>query len=370
LPDPDPLDRLPDAFSAWEALARELPKLLVAHSLRRHVRGMRMLNTADLDERQARRAMAMFSFIGHAYVWGEGDVVPSIPAPLAVPWHSVANRLGRPPVLSYASYALDNWRRIQPAGPIALGNIALIQNFLGGIDEEWFVLVHVEIEAEAAPALRALLPAQKAVAADRAEDLSRHLTAVADAIHDMHETLTRMPEHCDPYIYFHRVRPYIHGWKGNPSLPDGLVYEGVDAYAGRPQHFRGETGAQSGIVPALDAALGVRHAEGPLNEHLKEMREYMPPRHRAFVEALEAGSSIRAFVNAHAGAGALRQIYNACVRNLAEFRALHLHYADRYIHSQSRRAPANPSQVGTGGTPFMPYLQKHRDETLEDLLPG
>ena len=33
-----------------------------------------------------------------------------------------------------------------------------------------------------------------------------------------------MPERCDPYIYFHRVRPYIHGWKDNPALGAGLIY--------------------------------------------------------------------------------------------------------------------------------------------------
>ena len=65
----------------------------------------------------------------------------------------LAERLGRPPVLSYASYALDNWRRIDPDGPVALGNLALLQNFLGGADEDWFILVHVEIEARAAAAL-------------------------------------------------------------------------------------------------------------------------------------------------------------------------------------------------------------------------
>ena len=33
----------------------------------------------------------------------------------------------------------------------------------------------------------------------------------------------RMPERCDPYIYFERVRPYIHGWKDNPALPEGSM---------------------------------------------------------------------------------------------------------------------------------------------------
>jgi len=46
-------------------------------------------------------------------------------------------------------------------------------------------------------------------------------------------------------IYFHRVRPYIYGWKNNPSLPNGLIYEGVLEYGGQGQILRGETGAQS-----------------------------------------------------------------------------------------------------------------------------
>ncbi|MEQ3648777.1 hypothetical protein [Hyphomonas sp.] len=36
-----------------------------------------------------------------------------------------------------------------------------------------------------------------------------------------------MPDPCDPYGYFHRVRPWIQGWKDNPALGDGLVYDGV-----------------------------------------------------------------------------------------------------------------------------------------------
>src|SRR5207247_7554335 len=102
------------------------------------------------------RAMMLLSYFAHAYVWGATNPADQIPRGIAVPWHALAGCLGRPPVLSYASYALDNWRRIDPRGPIALGNIALLQNFLGGIDEEWFILVHVDIEKKAARALAAI----------------------------------------------------------------------------------------------------------------------------------------------------------------------------------------------------------------------
>src|SRR5207244_5215542 len=116
------------------------------------------------------------------------------------------------------------------------------------------------------------------------------------ALEKMHATMSRMPEFCDPYIYYNRVRPYIHGWKNQPALSQGLIYEGVAEYRGRPQQFRGETGAQSSIVPALDAVLNISHKNDPLREYLMEMRQYMPPAHRAFIEHLEAGPSVRKFV--------------------------------------------------------------------------
>jgi hypothetical protein len=37
-----------------------------------------------------------------------------------------------------------------------------VQNFLGGMDKEWFRLIHVSIEAAAAPAIAALQPLQQA----------------------------------------------------------------------------------------------------------------------------------------------------------------------------------------------------------------
>ena len=176
------------------------------------------------------------------------------------------------------------------------GNIGLIQNFLGGIDEEWFILIHVEIERRAAPGMAALHLCLDAADAGDAERLESRLAEVRASLDSMYASLKRMPEWCDPYIYYHRVRPYIHGWKNHPDLPHGVTYEGVEAYHGRPQQFRGETGAQSAIVPSLDAMLGVRHKDDLLRAYLMEMRTYMPPAHRALIESLEARGSVRQFV--------------------------------------------------------------------------
>ncbi|MFQ3611752.1 MAG: hypothetical protein SNJ72_09710, partial [Fimbriimonadales bacterium] len=228
LPEQDPLPRLPDPYyEPWEAIAHDLPKLLVAGRIRQAVHTMPLLSTERLhSEAEWRRAMLVLSYIGHGYVWNGETPPESIPANLAVPWHAVSEHLGRPPVLSYASYALDNWRRFDPNEPIALGNIALLQNFLAGLDEEWFILIHVDIEARASEALRAIPSALEQAERRDERTLTQSLEQVATTLEAMYATLARMPEACDPYIYYNRVRPYIHGWKNNPALPKGLIYGG------------------------------------------------------------------------------------------------------------------------------------------------
>ncbi len=362
LPSVDPLKKLPEHFAAWEDLAKHLPKLLLGKDFRKAVQGLPAFPVQKLSSpAEQERAMLLLSFIGHAYLWGCQPLVHQIPAVLAEPWCAVAECLERPPVLSYASYALHNWYRLDPRGPIELGNIALLQNFLGGIDEEWFVLVHVDIEAKAGAALRMLLPGLAAARQKRTKDLTLGLGAIVDSLGKICATLKRMPEHCDPYIYYNRVRPYIHGWKNNPALPQGLIYE--SCFDEKPQFFRGETGAQSSIIPSLDLFFGIRHEEDELSIYLKEMRLYMPLEHRLFLEKLASLPSIRDFVIQESkNNGELRDLYNAAIDRIVEFRWTHLHYAAQYIQKQSQQSGANPNAVGTGGTPFMSYLSKHEKE--------
>jgi indoleamine 2,3-dioxygenase len=363
LPRPDPLQALPAEFAVWDEVGRDLPKLLAASRARVVLEGLPALDADRLPEAALRRAMVVLSFLGHAYVHETWRTAPAqrLPSVLARPWASVAHRLGRPPVLSYASYAVDNWRRLDPRGPIALGNLALLQNFLGGLDEEWFVTVHVQIEVQAAGALAALPRAQTAASAGERSALAQSLATIATTLECMHQTLLRMPENCDPYIYYHRVRPFIHGWHLSP-----VVYAGVDEFGEVPQTFYGETGAQSTIVPCLDAVLGIGHHPDELRVYLHGMRTYMPPEHVAFLNQLEAAPAVRGFV-AEAGDAELRDLYDACVAGVEAFRSTHLEYAARYIQNQAQ-VGANFTAYGTGGTPFMRYLKKHRDETRQSQL--
>lgn len=362
LPDPDPLTKLPKGFEPVEELAAQIPKLLSSGQFGNSLKKLPLLDLSSLKKpAEQHRAMMLYSFLGHSFIWEDWKDGPEdfIPKNVAVPWHQISKILGRPPVLSYESYALDNWRRLDSNEPIALGNIALLQNFLGGIDEEWFILVHVEIETKAAPALIAASQIQEAVKKGNLDLVLTHLQRMAASQEEMFQALCRMRENCDPYIYYNRVRPYIHGFVYHP-----VTYEGVEEYQGKPQKFFGETGAQSTIVPVLDAALGIEHADDPLKRYLVQMKDYMPTPHQSFLGAVREGPSVREFVAKNRGHKKLLETYNACVLWLREFRSKHIEYAQDYIERQNPASPHNPNKYGTGGTPFIPYLTKHRDETV------
>jgi len=100
---------------------------------------------------------------------------------------------------------------------IECGNIALIQNFLGGIDEEWFILIHVDIERKAAPGMAVLHACLDAAeTADRGASRNALLATVQTSVESMYATLKRMPETVRSLHYYQRVRPY-NSWMEEPS---------------------------------------------------------------------------------------------------------------------------------------------------------
>ncbi len=351
-----------------EDLACSIPKLLLTNKIRKQIDKLPdsffSHDLSKYSEEELRLLNVQFSFLAHAYVWG--DLVPSkiLCKAIAKPWSNISKMLGRPPILSYASYCLDNWHKINQDEGVNLDNVALNYNFLGGIDEDWFVTIHVCIEHAANKAIQSAFNiALKTETSDCDENvLLDELTSIKEAMLEVNHIFRKMPEKCDPYIYYHRVRPYIFGWKNNPALPDGLIYE--SCFDEKPQLFRGETGAQSSIVPTLDALLNVVHERDELREYLDEMKSYMPPSHRELIKFIEDTSKVKEQVS---GNKMLMELYDDCCQEISIFRSQHLRYAADYIHNQSTKSTlfgSGGSKVrGTGGTPFMKYLKKHRDET-------
>jgi len=376
LPYKDPLKEYKSSSTSLNRLADiadQLPKLLLTNNVQKIINS---LNTNDLSVglliknkniRELKLAMVQLSFISHAYIWGAKTPSKILPEAIAKPWTQVANILGRPPILSYASYCLDNWYRLNKKEGISLENIGLLTNFLGGVDEDWFVTIHVCIEDAAREAIAAADSISKLNDKNSVKDFSDQLKLIISSLRKVNSIFSRMPEKCDPYVYYHRVRPFIFGTKDNPDLKEGLIYK--NQFNNKPQFYRGETGAQSSIMPFLDGALGIYHTEDNLRHYLNEMRDYMPPKHRRSIEIVEKRSNAKRCI---LESKKLTLEYNKCLEEIRVFRAQHLEFAATYIHKQSQIT--NPfgrggsTITGTGGTPFMKYLKKHRDETQKQKI--
>ncbi len=369
LPNEDPLRSVKNSSQATNLIANissELPKLLLTNKIRPTIdkldKDELSFSLDDYDQADLNLLFAQLSFVSHAYVWGDLKPTKTLPACIAKPWVSLAEHFDRPPILSYASYCLHNWYKIDSKEDISLDNVALINNFLGGIDEDWFVTIHVCIENAASPAIGAAANIVKNKLWANEDLLIEQLKIINASMNEVNKIFRLMPDKCDPYIYYHRVRPYIFGWKNNPDLPEGLIYEG--SYNNQPQLFRGETGAQSSIIPTLDALFSVHHERDELRDYLDEMKLYMPKEHRDFIEIIASETKVKEAIKENQK---LSDLVNLCLDEMSQFRSQHLQYAADYIHKQSVKTTlfgtGGSTVRGTGGTPFMKYLKKHRDET-------
>lgn len=348
-------------FADVEGIGRNIPSLLNERRVRECLASMPVYDFV-LDQKadryygnkitlaQAERLKLLYSYFASAYVWATHESPANrIPRSVAKPLVKLSAMVGRPPILSYADYCLNNWYRLDPTKEVALGNIAIGQHFLGGRDEDWFILVHVDIEARAALAIRSIYEIYESKMSDP-YFVTTKLADIVKSLEQVNATMLRMPEQCSPDVYFKDVRPYIFGF-------ENILYEGC--FDNKPQSYRGETGAQSSIVPVLVAGLGIKHVDSKLTVHLEDMKNYMPPDHRNFIELIakkEAELSLRMYVQGSA-LREMKDLYNTSVRELGKFRLKHLEYAVDYIHKKV------PNPKGTGGTPFIPWLKQLKDET-------
>ena len=345
LPHPDPLRRLPGELESLDELGQNLPSLLEDKDARHYLREFKVphwsndtLDPADVPA--LRLYYVRLGFVASGYINQIGQPpATTLPKNIAVPLCHAAKVLDRPPILSYDGYALYNWKRFDPSGPIALGNIDTIQNFVHLYDERWFILVHVEIESIAAEALDGIAACATATTANDPTGVTAALFRVAEAVRKMGTVLRRIPEKMDPHVYFRAFRPYIRFF-------ENVVYEGVDQ---TPASYRGETGAQSSVVPALVAFMKIPHKPSMLMNHLADMRRFMPADHRALLAEIAAMPDPRPLARADA--------YNSVLEEMAKFREIHFGWADMYIHQRV----ADPR--GTGGTPYRQWLQQLIDET-------
>jgi indoleamine 2,3-dioxygenase len=346
LPENDPLTAFPhnSRYAVLDEIGHDLPSLLYDKDFRAYARtlGIPFWQEPVTEETlpQLRLYYVRVGFLASAYVNQVGaEPATILPRNIATPLVGVSKLLNRPPILSYDGYALYNWKRFRQDERIQLGNIDTVQNFVHMYDEHWFILVHVEIESLAAEILNSIATVKRKLMEDEHADLSAELWLIRGAVQRQVEVLKRIPENMDSGLYYKTFRPYIRFF-------ENVTYEDVNHAAAQ---FRGETGAQSSIMPTLVAFMKIPHRRSVLTDHLDDMRRYMPARHRALIKEVEAMPDIRGPRH--------KEAYNAVLEAIAAFRRIHYGWAQDYIN----RWTDDPR--GTGGTPYMQWLNQMLLET-------
>lgn len=347
LPPVDPMRQFPrgSPYAMLDEVGAELPSRLEDPAFRSWAKALRIPEWTPPDSPDGERMRQLYyvrvGFLASAYINQVGQSpVRVLPANIAGPLCQVTADLERPPILSYAGYALYNWYRLDPSGDVALGNIDTIQNFVDLYDEHWFILVHVDIEARAAALLDAVLELQARQAWRDREAVDHAIERITETVQAQTGVLERIPEHMSPDLYYSTFRPYIRFF-------DDVIYEGMDR---APMSYRGETGAQSSVIPLLVSLFKITHEPNELTRHLADMRRYMPRSHRSLLEMVDGFPDLR-----HV---ATPDSFNQALEAIAGFRHVHYGWAQRYI------AEKEPDPRGTGGTPYVQWLQQLHDETL------
>lgn len=359
VPGADPLTALPARYAVWDEAAARLPLTTMTGRTLQVLAAMPVIEPDGLaTEAELRRAQMLLAAFANAWM-ALAPEARSIPAPIAVPLIAVARRLGYVPITTHSTIVLGNWRRLDPSRPLTLENVDTLVSFRGSIDEKWFFLSTLGVELAGAPMLALLVEAVNAAEEGRAGDLAEALAAVGGHLTATIAALMRVRQCCDPHIFYHHVRPYLAGWP-----EPGVIYEGTGV---GPVTYNGGSAAQSSLLQAVDAALGIVHRHALTEGFLTSMRDYMPPRHRAFIADLAARSRVRAVVEQVQGSPELRAAYDACVAGMDELRRKHIGLATEYITRQA----ANPDgALGTGGTHFDDFLRQARLETVRSKVGG
>ncbi|KAB8338902.1 hypothetical protein FH972_021844 [Carpinus fangiana] len=380
LPDELPLERLPDPYyRVWEDVIRSLQGLVLSRRLRGVVERMPTLSTDRIHTQ---------------------------------PFLEVCNHLELPPVATYAGVVLWNFKPIFPNEPVdQLENLSTLLTFTGSMDESWFYLVSVAIEARAGPTIPIMLDAIRAAREGDSLRVTASLQAFAERLDELGSLLNRMYEHCDPHVFYNRIRPFLAGSKNmaDAGLPRGVMFDPTGTRDHPYVQYGGGSNAQSSVIQFFDLVLGVQHSPTgqqpqasshksgapPSANFIHDMRTYMPGPHRRFLQRVADVANIREYVEARRSDIALTTAYDACLAMLRELRDRHIRMVSRYIivksHEAQRRAAAAPTSEsmskpinlantttssaetkkklrGTGGTALIPFLKQAREETGEPAI--
>jgi len=285
------------------------------------------------------------------------DVLPSN---ISIPLVKIASLLGVKPFMEYAlSYALYNWKRINPEKPIVFDNLELIRSFTGSEHEAGFILVHVAMVAHTPDQVKWT---EKIL--ESAESKSRKLFNEALEEHlkvfsKINTTMETMWNRSSSGAY-QSFRTFIMGIKNQPMFPKGVLYEGT----GQTMYWRGESGANDSIIPTADNLFQLyeKMPQNPLTEILKDFRTYRPPSHNKFLSEIEERAKKVGVYPFSIMDPDSTLLYLLNIDQIREFRTRHWGFTKDYIIKYSKHP------VATGGSPIVTWLPNQLLAVLDVMI--
>ena len=182
-----PSHDLPAPHDAWVEAADELPELCRTLTVRRRLDELPLLDASPeaLADRDLRRAASVVGLLAQAYHHIAMRPPDRLPEQLVRPWLQVAARLDRPKLtLTNTDYMWHNWRLIEPhaVDPMRVENLRLLTPIWDHPQMENFMLVVLEMHAQAAPLVGAAARAQEHCRRADDDALKAELVLMAETI--------------------------------------------------------------------------------------------------------------------------------------------------------------------------------------------
>ena len=320
------------------------------------------------------RARQVLTFILHFYIHSTPKLPPTpihVPSPLSVPLRAISDRLGLPPICTYSDTICYNYSTLGTVDH--LEDFSIHSTFSSTPDEVHFYRTQAMIEYRGARAMPLMKSIISALGVPDLPPLLANLDELASVVNELTEILLDVRTDCDPGVFFNRIRVWFPGAK--------LVYH-LEGEESVQEEWMGSSAAQSSIIQALDAFLGieplthkprekydVQSSDGSRMAYLARMRFYLPADHRAFLEELNRfGQQMRSLILNHPDrelATEMAVAYNSVIEAMGKFRSAHIRIVALYITTQQGRGGGSD---GTGGTNGVQFLKNIRNQTIKGKM--
>ncbi|KAK4452361.1 indoleamine 2,3-dioxygenase gamma type [Podospora aff. communis PSN243] len=397
LPRMDPIVTLPSDFDIVESILQRMPVKtadgtpgLLAEGKLGDVIDAELPDLTDsVDKHKANLPLMNalyrdYSFLASAYLlepchqrflrgepYGLGRQV--LPANLARPIARCAELCEFKPFMEYAgSYALFNYRLLDPTLPPTPSNLTLIRAFEHGLDpsssEAGFVLVHIDMALNSGPLVTSALSILDSVAANSRWEFNTSMTDLVATLKKINASMETMWARSRPTKYT-SFRTFIFGITAQSMFPNGVVYEGVGPDPSKPLSFRGESGANDSMIPLVDNLVGVPMPDTPLTKILLDFRTYRPSNHREFLGCVKGraeGLGVKQWAlyggDGEEGMKESRGLWLKVLNEVRDFRWRHWCFAREYILKRTSHPTA------TGGSPIVTWLPNQLQAVLDEMV--